>query len=389
MLTTQGWLVAIASMAMVAAGRLFGIFELYLLGAGAAALVIAAALSVARTRLQLDIARELHPPRVHVGGPSRVELKVHNRAPRRSPLLTLRDPVGSGRSASVVVAPLGAGETVRATYRLPTDHRGILRVGPLGVEVGDPFGLAAASTRGAPVVDLTVWPAIDEIASLPHTSGDDPHGGADHPNALTAAGDDFYALRAYVVGDDLRHVHWRSTARRDELMVRQDEMPWQGRATILLDTRADAHTPETFERAVSAAASIIVACNRRRFLVRLLTTGGDDTGSGAGTAHVENILEHLATVHTDRTGHLAGASAAIRRAGASGGALTVLLGGRGEDPETVARLRRSFSYCTALSFREGAGGAPSPGLAVVDDDHAFPEVWRLALARRGRVGAAR
>lgn len=389
MLTTQGWLVAIASMVMVAAGRLFGIFELYLLGAGGAALVIAAALAVARTRLQLDIARELHPPRLHVGGPSRVELRVHNRAARRSPLLTLRDPVGDGRNASVVVAPLGPGETVRATYRLPTERRGLLRVGPLGIEVADPFGLAAASTRGAPVVELTVWPAIDEIQSLPHTSGDDPHGGADHPNALTAAGEDFYALRNYVVGDDLRHVHWRSTARRDELMVRQDEMPWQGRATILLDTRTDAHTTETFERAVSAAASIVVACSKRRFLLRVITTGGDDTGSGAGTSHVENILERLAIVHTDRSGHLASASAALRRAGASGGALTVLLGGRGEDTEAVARLRRSFSHCTALSFREGSGAAAAPGIGVVDENHPFPEAWRLALARRGRVGLSR
>lgn len=374
-------------MGLVAAGRLFGIFELYLIGAAGAALVIAAALAVARTRLQLDIARDLHPPRVHVGGPSRVELKVHNRASRRTPLLTLRDPVGNGRSASVVVAPLGRDETVRATYRLPTDQRGILRVGPLAVEVADPFGLASASTRGAPVVDLTVWPAIDEVRALPHTTGDDPHGGADHPNALTGAGEDFYALRSYVVGDDLRHVHWRSTARRDDLMVRQDEMPWQGRATILLDSRTEAHTPATFERAVSAAASIVVACARRRFLIRLLTTGGDDTGSGAGNAHVEGILERLAMVQTDRRGHLAASATALRRTG--GGALTILLGGRGEDLTVVGRLRRSFTHCTALTFREGADAAAPPGLFVVDAEHPFPEVWRQALARRTPVGARR
>jgi uncharacterized protein (DUF58 family) len=382
MLTTQGWLVAIASMALVAAGRLFGIFELYLLGAGGAALVIAAAVSVGRTRLRLDIARELHPPRVHMGGPSRVELRITNRSARRTPLLTLRDPVGDGRSASVVVAPLGAGETVQATYRLPTDRRGILRVGPLAVEVADPFGLASASTRGAPIAELTVWPAIDDIAALPHTTGDDPHGGADHPNVLTAAGEDFYALRAYVRGDDLRHVHWKSTARRDELMVRQDEMPWQGRATVLLDTRADAHTNETFERAVSAAASIVVACSRRRFLLRLVTTDGDDSGMGAGTSHVEGILERLATVALDRSGHLAGAASSLRRAGAGGGAITVLLGGRGEDHETVGRLRRSFASCTALSFRESPSGASGGGVFVVDEEHPFPEVWPLALGRR-------
>ena len=75
---------------------------------------------------------------------------------------------------------------------------------------------------------------------MPHSVGrDDPHAGADHPNVLGQGGEDFYTLREYVVGDDLRRVHWASTARRGELMVRQDEVPWQGRATVLLDARRD------------------------------------------------------------------------------------------------------------------------------------------------------
>jgi hypothetical protein len=166
-------------------------------------------------------------------------------------------------------------------------------------------------------------------------------------------------------------------------------MPWQGRATILLDTRAGAHTPATFEAAVSAAASIVVACSKRRFLLRLLTTGGADTGSGAGAAHVENVLEQLATIGTDDVGSLAGAAAALRRAGSSGGALTILLGGKGHDADTVGRLRRSFSYCTALSFRAGgAAGATSlaaDALLVVDDAHPFPDVWARAAATRRAV----
>jgi uncharacterized protein (DUF58 family) len=382
-LTTQGWLVAIASMGLVAAGRLFGIVELYLLGTGGAALVIAAAVSVARTRLRLDVRRALRPPRVHAGSPGRVDLEITNHRHRRSPLLTLRDPVGDGRSASVVVAPLAAGETVRATYRLPTQRRGLLVIGPLSIEVADPFGLASATVDAAPVTDLTVWPAVDDVVPLPHTIGDDPHGGTDHPNALTAAGEDFYALRAYVVGDDLRHVHWRSTARRDELMVRQDEMPWQGRATVLLDTRAEAHTPATFELAVSAAASIVMACNRRRFLLRLVTTAGEDTGSGADHAHVEQILERLATVALAPDGSLANTAAGLRR---GSGALALLVGGRADEAEAVARLRRSFPHCTAVSFREGVDVRGStPGLLVVDDEHPFREVWSRALGRRPRA----
>jgi uncharacterized protein (DUF58 family) len=287
-------------------------------------------------------------------------------------MLSLRDPVGAGRTASVLVAPLGAGEDVRATYRLPTDRRGVVPVGPLRVTVTDPFGLATASTPGAAEADLTVWPAIDDVPALPHTVGDDPHGGTDHPNALRMAGDDFYALRPYVVGDDLRHVHWRSTARRDELMVRQDEMPWQGRATIVLDTRADAHTTDTFERAVSAAASVAVACNGRRFLVRLVTTGGIDTGFGTGTAHLDRLLELLATVQTDDDGSLTRTVDALRR-GPSAGALALLLGGA-DDGAAGGRLQRGFSRAARVVFRDGD---PTP----------FPELWLAALGTR--VGARR
>ena len=90
-------------------------------------------------------------------------------------------------------------------------------------------------------------------------SGHDPQATARHPNALGRAGDDFYALRPYQVGDDLRRVHWPATAHNDELMIRQHELPWQERTTVLLDVRATAHVRESFELAVSAAASILNA----------------------------------------------------------------------------------------------------------------------------------
>ena len=140
---------------------------------------------------------------------------------------------------------------------------------------------------------------------------------------------------------------------------------------------------------MSAAASIVVACSKRRFLLRLVTTGGEDTGSGAGAAHVEQILERLAMVTTDRSGHLGSAASALRRAGSSGGALTVLLGGRGEDADSVGRLRRTFAHCTAITFREGPGLPAGAGIHVVDDEHAFPDVWRVALHRRGRLVTSR
>ncbi|HVM51923.1 MAG TPA: DUF58 domain-containing protein [Acidimicrobiales bacterium] len=388
MLTTTGWGVAVGSMALVVVGRMLGIFELFLLGAGGSALVVAAAVRVATLRLRVEVTRELHPARVHAGTPSRVELRVRNRSDRRTPVLTLRDPVGRGRTARVVLAPLGRVEAVRAAYRLPTERRGLLRVGPMAIEVRDPFGLASSATEGAGVTELTVWPAVDDVLPLPHTTGDDPLAGADHPNALASHGDDFYALRPYVVGDDLRRVHWKSSARSQELLVRQDEMPWQGRATVILDSRRGSHSEESFERAVSAAASVILACARRHFLVRLVTTAGDDTQFGAGGAHVENLLERLSTIALTEEGRLLAVLTALRRAG-SGGALVAMLGGRAvADVPAVQRLRLSHPSITIVRFVVGRldREAVTAGELLVDDDEPFAQVWNDF--RRARPRAA-
>lgn len=392
MLTRSGWIVALVAGGLVAVGRLLGIFELFLLGAAGLVLVVGALAVVRRTPLRLDVSRTLHPPRVHAGSPSRVELSVRNRSSRRTPLLTVRDPVGRGRSATVALAPLGQSQTIRAAYRLPTERRGILRVGPLSVEVSDPFGLAALSTAAAPVTELTVWPAVEDVDPLPHTVSDDPHGGADQASALSAGGEDFYALRPYAPGDDLRRVHWRSTARWDELLVRQEERPWQGRGTVVLDCRRGSHSPASFERAVSAAASVVVACMRRHFLVRLVDTTGYDSGAAAGAAHVEALLERLATVEPVEAGRLSATVAGLRRPGNSG-ACAVLLGEPvAGDVDRLAHLRPPFAALAVVAFPPARRGraldAATSAVPVVAEDGGFPEAWRRALRRTRRPAGA-
>ncbi len=162
--------------------------------------------------------------------------------------------------------------------------------------IGDPFGLTTVATVAAPAVEVTVYPHIDQIEPLPYTTGHDPLAGARQPNSLGRTGEDFYALRPYVVGDDLRRIHWPSSARHDELLVRQNELPWQGRTTVLLDVRKSAHSGDSLEVAVSAAASIVAATARRHDLIRLVTTAGSDSDFAPGSDHVEAIMEHLAVV---------------------------------------------------------------------------------------------
>lgn len=396
MLTRRGWLLAVSSMALAAAGRSLGLLELFVLATGVFALVVMAFVSVLVQRTRFSASRSVHPPKVHAGTESRVDLVICNMAARTSPVVSIRDPFDLGRrQARFLLGPLARREAVRAAYRLPTEHRGVFAIGPLEVTHADAFGLATVTRAIAAQTELTVYPRVDAIAPLPHTRGHDPLAGADHPTALGFAGEDFYALRNYEVGDDLRRVHWPSTARLDELMIRQHEMPWQGRATVLLDNRAAVHNAQSLELAVSAAASIVAACWGRGSLLRLVSTDGLDSGFAAGAAHVEAIMERLAVIERSRSERLAEVLSTLRTAGNAGALAAILTEEVGShDLEQLAALRTRFGSFTIVSFsrsaylagptREVVRPLPPVGTHVrVTADQPFAEAWSRAVAAPG------
>lgn len=398
MLTRQGWLVVAGAVVLVVAGRVLGLVELFALGVVSAVLVVGAAVVVALARLELEVGRSVHPSRVQVGTPGRVELTVRNLRDIKTPVLRLLDPVSGTRGADLMVPPLGRSERTVAAYRLPTDRRGLLRIGPLDVVVGDPFGLTRLTTKAAPMVELTVYPHVDDVQPLPYTTGHDPLAGARQPNSLGRSGEDFYALRPYVVGDDLRRVHWPSSARRDELLVRQNELPWQGRTTVLLDVRRAAHQGDSLEVAVSAAASVVAATARRHDLIRLVTTNGSDSDFAPGSDHVEAIMEHLAVVPATASGSLRRSVEMLSR-WSSGGALVVLLAEvPADDLVAASSLRSRYGSLTIVHIDRSAWdstapvGAP-PGVPVlrVTRDAPFATAWNTyvggASARTRRVVA--
>jgi uncharacterized protein (DUF58 family) len=268
------------------------------------------------------------------------------------------------------------------------------------VVVGDPFGLTRLSTVAAPAVSLTVYPRIDAIDPLPYTTGHDPLAGARQPNSLGRTGEDFYALRPYAVGDDLRRVHWPSSARHDELLVRQNELPWQGRTTVLLDVRTTAHVGDTLEVAVSAAASIVAATARRSDLIRLVTSSGSDSDFAPGTDHVEAIMEHLAVLSASPAGSLRRTIELLARR-STGGALVVIAATAPiDDLRAVAFLRGRYGSVTLVHIDPSAadpaapiGPPPAiPGLHVTRDAP-FGVGWnsyvRAARGRRPTIGARR
>src|SRR5207249_9812745 len=119
--------------------------------------------------------------------------------------------------------------------------------------------------------ELVVFPEVEDLPGLPGSRFGSGSGDSASRH-LFRTGEEFYTMREYEVGDDLRRIHWPSVARRGKLMIRQDEAARRSLATVFLDTRLSslghAHSPP-FEKAVSAAASIGVHLSRSGYSLRL------------------------------------------------------------------------------------------------------------------------
>lgn len=312
-MTRTGWTLVAGVVALVATGRILALPELYVLGAVGGALVILALVSVRGPTPEISVTRNMEPPRVHVGAEARIHLTItHDRAGRRrSPTMHLLEMVEGTSGVRVSLAPMKPDSRVTTSYRLPTRQRGKVTIGPLLFTRVDGFGLAARTTIDDATATLTVLPPIETLPSIPDGGGyDHPLGVLARPIPANAGDEDFATLRPYAAGDDLRRIHWPSSARRGDLLVRQDDPPWQGNLTVILDARADHFTEASFESAVTAAASLFHAMAQRSDRARLVITDGTDTGLTSARSSRITILEHLALVergdHGDlRVGHLA------------------------------------------------------------------------------------
>lgn len=300
-LTRTGTTAAAVGVAGVAAGMLLGLAEITGLGLALIVLVGSSTLSLRSGRggAGWRCTRELTSERTTVGRPLDVTVGVTRTGRGRGPRFELCDPVhtpdGSVSTIRRPITSLASGRSDDASYRIRIDRRGVATIGPMRIEVLDPFGLARRSTRCLGEVRATVLPKIDVIAAPEFPAAAD----ADQsPTSSTRTGPEFSSLRDYVPGDDLRKVHWRSSARRDELAVRHDVQPRRSGCTVLIDTRSDIGDPGAFEQLVSAAASIIAAASRTGRPFRLCSTGGFDSDRGSGPRHTDLLLGTLATIDT-------------------------------------------------------------------------------------------
>ena len=272
-------------------GRLFGVIELYVLGAGIIALVIVCVVWTHWRQVSLTVDRRVIPERLQVGEIGRVELRITNLAPSRTSPLVLWEPVAGMGGAHLRLAPLRRHESTIANYRLPASRRGTIVFGPLTVERRDPFGISSQRTVVAGTHEVVILPAHMFITIPTGAGGSGPVGQHLRMRALGRSGTEFHALRDYSEGDDLRQVHWKASARSENLKVREVEPDGLRRCTVALDDTTTEYSPEGFERAVSVAASAIASASRAGLQLRLVIGTAVDLRHTTVTAAMTSLAD--------------------------------------------------------------------------------------------------
>lgn len=349
-MTPRGASVFGSGLALLLAWVVLG--EVELLAAAAALLVgVASALVFTKAaRPRVRISRQLEPSMVHEGERAAVALQIENRRNLPAFQLTLEDGVGGLGTAHFQIGALPSGATASASYQIVCRPRGVYTVGPAEVEVRDPFGLASIKTTQGVDDRLIVYPAVETLSGFPNVRGRDPAISASRPEHSGRGGEDFYTLRSYQEGDDLRRVHWPSSARLDELMIRQMETPWQSRGLVFFDVRRDRYAiPEDFERAVRGVASVSV---------HLASNFAADLWMGGGLVDLANAqiaFEELARIQPYPAIDLRAVAGRLRHTG-KGGALILVTGTPDEELLTVVRLLESqYRVGVLLSASDNPG----------------------------------
>lgn len=383
-LTRSGVAILIVAIGCFIAGRVFGTLELYLLGAIAAVCLLLAMLFTSTTKLSIAISRTATPVRLRVGTPARVDLRLGNQAKRSTPVLRLRDEVEGTRAATLMLAPIAPAADATVAYRLPTRRRGHLAIGPLDFTFEDPLGLTRSVVRASRAITLTVHTELIELDALHAVAGRDPTADQQKRRTLAAGGDEFFALRPYVNGDELRRVHWRASARTGELVVKQEERPRTGRVTILLDRQRLAYTDEGFERAVSGALSTLHAAWKSDDALRFATSGTSRYADIRSRGELDAIDEQLALINTADSASLITSIDELGKIG-HGGTLVVITGSASPDlNRAIDNARRSFGTILTVVCDASQDELPAETL-IFNNPESFARQWSECL----RTGAQR
>ena len=379
--TPVGFLTFFVSLIAGVAAWIWGLPALFLAATVGIALLVLS-LTVVNLPIRVSAQRALAPARVSVGGRLMVNLSFQSRRNRLGRTVVLRERSQEDTPEVKVLGEMPVGSYPVTRYELEPRRRGVLEVGPLDLRLTDPFDLARRVYRaegGAGSVSRTlIWPKFADI-SLPSAISELP--GASHnrqAKPLPAAEEEFAGLREYALGDDPRRIHWLSSARHRELMVRLLEHEFFEEAVVYLETDRKAAGEEIFEEMVSATASLVLSCckhfHRTHLLTRAgsITTGGYDPLGGYATP----LLDSLALI----TQLNVAPSAAPWHPRGTNATLFAVLGDLAEGEYGAwSRPQRGSCPRYVVQFAESGSLAGEPGVVCVRRGEKFSECWHRTL----------
>lgn len=285
--------------AFVVAGKALYVFAYGIM------LLVAASYFLAPKKLKLEGERSGLFPRAHEGDRLEVEVKLIAKKKVAAFVLEERVPERLGSSVKVPVAKLSSGKEVSHTYSLRCSRRGVYNIGPLVAVTSDPLGLTERETLVAERFELLVHPRLEFVSDRPLTRQFEDPPIRPPVSKPWPSGLEFYGMREYNPGDDLRRIVWRASARTGTIMVREAEQGITDHITIILDTDRGSHSKdgeisESFEMGVRAAASLGVRHLREGYEIRCETNGGPLTRSLRGPQAQLQILDVLTRVDMHR-----------------------------------------------------------------------------------------
>ncbi|MEV5002985.1 DUF58 domain-containing protein [Nocardioides sp. LML1-1-1.1] len=370
-LTLRGRAFLAAGVTAIACAVVFGQPALTRVGVLVLVLPLVAALVVSRRRHDPVVSRSVWPRLLRAGEAARIDLAVASERRRGDGPLLIEDalPYALGSRPRFVLQGLDRQWERTVTYPVRSDIRGRFTVGPLTVRTTDPFGLVERRREVGGTAELIATPRVLPLPAIPLSGG--WQGAGEHrPQAFASGSAEDVSVREYRRGDDLRRVHWRSSARVGDLMVRREEQPWEAHATVVLDNRVQTHRgrgpASSFESAIVAAASVVVHLEQHGYAVQLATANGAEVEGADETLRRLAVLDltQRPTLDTGWSGDQA-----------RGGVVVAVLGGHGSgDSPALRRIRHDAGAALAVvldveqwSTSRGDGGpaaAAAPLLSI-------------------------
>ena len=395
-LTPRGRWLVVTGLVVLLVAMFTGQRDIMRVGLLLLALPLVALVLVVRARLKMSAERSVEPAQVALGTPMHGRITLGHDSLLPAALLELEDrvPAELGQPPRFVVDEATSRWERTVEYPLLGRARGHYRTGPLMVRTTDPFGLVRLDRTFTATSEVVVTPQVHDLGRA-SGGGSGGSAGEAQPRRLGVSGTDDVLVREYRQGDDVRRIHWRSTARSGELMVRREEQAVDPTTTVLVDTRASAHAGRgvhhSLEWAVSAVASVGLRLLEDGYSVDVVGTDArlqPATGS-AGPVAADVLLQQLTDLQPSRDRGLGHLLTSLE--GERGEQLVVAVLGRTtpEEAYAVAALRRQRATGLAMvidvdSWVDGARAQPSTGGAEAGPAVRTAEIltdqqWRVVV----------